>query len=143
MCRLASLLSPLTFHASADLMELANPYISLFISLIHSFNSFSADSWSQSQLVNLLPHRFPNVGQKRQSVLAIPWWEKKKQFIPCHFSAFNDISRNEVWQKAEAACLWSKTCFCALLLHGTIGPSWRGPAPLRILCSQQSWPNYK
>lgn len=44
MCRRSSLLFSLTFHPSASPKELTSPCISLLTPLIHSFNSFPADS---------------------------------------------------------------------------------------------------
>lgn len=44
MCRQSSRLSPLTFHPSADLMDLMKTLISPSTSLIHSFTTCPADS---------------------------------------------------------------------------------------------------
>lgn len=44
MCGRSSLLFSQTSHPSAGPKELTNPHISLFTPLIHSFNSFPADS---------------------------------------------------------------------------------------------------
>ena len=136
MCRQSSLVSPATFHPFAGLMELTDPYISLFTLLRHSLNSLPADSL----ILKLTCQHFALSIQEHWVEKEGRWWphrggRRKKRFIPCH-SPFSDISRIATQLKAEAACMWSKICLCALLLQRTTGLDRRGPVPLRMSSSR-------
>lgn len=85
MCGRSSLLFSQTSHPSAGPKELTNPHISLFTPLIHSFNSFPADSLvskltRQQLAIRLQEHRTGREGmcrlhhggrRKRDSLLVI------------------------------------------------------------------------
>lgn len=94
--------------------------------------------WFQSELVNIVPYWFRNIGWKKKvSGGHTVMGEEKKWFISC-CSPFNDISRTAMWLKAEAAYMWSKTCLCASLLQRITDLDRRGPVPFRTSSSQQS-----
>lgn len=141
MCWPSSHLPPLTFHPSAGVDKLL---ISLFTSLIHSFNTFQADSlvWKLTCQHFALPIQEHWVEKEGKCWLHRSRRRKNDSFLAIllHLVAFPGMhcSKN-LGRPACSQNMFFVLCHCM----GSYGLYQSHPIPFRMICSQYSGTKYK